>query len=182
RPGTYQIAETQPSGYLQGTNAVGTVNGSTDGVLVPTDKIGSIVLASGQGGINYLFGEVKAVTLAGTVYNDTNGNGVFDSGEPGISGVTVSLSGTNGLGQSITATATTASNGTYSFSTDSNGNSLRPGTYQIAETQPSGYLQGSNAVGTVNGSTDGSLVLTDKIGSIALTSGQGGINYLFGEV
>ena len=79
-------------------------------------------------------------------------------GEPGIAGVTLTLSGTNGLGQSITATTTTAANGTYSFSTDSNGNSLRPGTYQIAETQPSGYLPGATAVGTVNGTADGTLV------------------------
>ena len=47
-------------------------------------------LTSGQGGINYLFGEVKAVTLAGIVYHDANDNGALDSGETGISGVTVS--------------------------------------------------------------------------------------------
>src|SRR5439155_1028698 len=144
----------QPSGFLQGTNAVGTVNGTADGTLVPTDKIGSIAVTSGQAGINYNFGDVKAVTLSGTVYEDSNGNGAFNSGEPGISGVTLTLSGTNNLGQAITATATTAANGTYSFSTDSSGNALRPGTYQIAETQPSGYLQGTNAVGTVNGTAN----------------------------
>ena len=181
-PGTYQVAETVPSGYLAGTNAVGTVNGSSDGALLTGNKIGSIVETSGQSGINYNFGDVKPVTLAGTVYQDTNGNGAFDSGEPGIAGVTLTLSGTNGLGQSITATTTTAANGTYSFSTDSTGNALRPGTYQIAETQPSGYLQGTNAVGTVNGTADGTLVPTDKIGSIVETSGQAGINYNFGEV
>ena len=66
------------------------------------------------------------------------------------------MSGTNGLGQTITATTTTASDGTYSFSTDSNGNALRPGTYTITETQPTGYLAGTASVGTVNGSSDGS--------------------------
>src|SRR5258706_529843 len=97
-------------------------------------------------------------------------------------GVTLALTGTNGLGQAITATATTAANGTYSFTTDSGSNALRPGTYQVAETQPSGFLQGSNAVGTVNGRADGTLIATDKIGSIAVTSGQAGINYNFGDV
>src|SRR5439155_1762250 len=109
-------------------------------------------------------------------------NGVLDSGEPGISGVTLTLSGTNGLGQAITGTATTNANGTYSFTIDSSGNALRPGTYQVAETQPSGYLQSVNTVGTVNGTADGTLVPVDKIGSIVLGSGQNGINYNFGEV
>src|SRR5207253_11161876 len=118
----------------------------------------------GQSGINYNFGDVKAITISGLVYQDTNGNGALDSGEPGISGVALTLSGTNNLGQSITASTTTASNGTYAFITDSNGNALRPGTYQLTETQPTGYLPGATAVGTVNGTTDGTVVAAGQIG------------------
>jgi len=106
-----------PSGYLTGAAAVGTVNGIADGTVVSATNISSIALTSGQNGINYLFGDVQPVTLSGTVYQDTNGNNAFNTGEPGISGVTLTLSGTNNLGQAITATTTTASNGTYSFST-----------------------------------------------------------------
>src|SRR5262249_55881820 len=148
RPGTYQVAETVPTGYLAGSNAVGTVNGTGNGTLLAGNKIGSIVMTSGQAGINYNFGDLQPVTLAGLVYLDTNANGVLDTGEPGIGSVTLTLTGTNGLGQSVTATTTTAANGTYSFSTDSSGNVLRPGTYQIAETVPSGYLASANKVGT----------------------------------
>src|SRR5262249_12579012 len=160
--------ETHPSGYLVGTTSVGTVNGTLDGTVVTTGTIGSIVMAESQTGINYNFGEVKPVTVAGTVYEDSDDNGTLDSGETGIAGVTLTLTGTNGLGQSIPVTTPTASDGSYSFATDGSGASLRPGTYQIAETQPSGFLQASNAVGTVNGTTDGTLVPTDKIGSIVL--------------
>ncbi len=183
RPGTYQVTETQPSGYLAGATAIGTVNGTADGTIVATGHIGSIILTSAQAGINYNFGDVLPVTIAGTVYQDTNGNGVFDSGEPGIAGVTVTLTGTNGLGQAITATATTIFNGTYSITTDSNGNALRPGTtYKVTETQPSGYVAGATAVGTVSGTTDGTVVSAGQIGSIAMTSGQAGVNYNFGDV
>jgi 5-hydroxyisourate hydrolase-like protein (transthyretin family) len=182
RPGTYTVTETQPSGYLLGAAAVGTVNGAADGTVSSATKITSIAVTSGQNGVNYNFGDVLPVTVGGLVYHDINGNGALDSGEPGISGVTVTLSGTNGLGQSITATATTAANGTYTFTTDSNGNALRPGTYQIVETAPSGYLLGSAAVGTVNGTADGTVSSATKIASIALTSGQNGINYTFGDV
>ena len=41
------------------------------------------------------FGYYKPVTIGDFVWNDTNGNGIQDAGEPGISGVTVTLSGTN---------------------------------------------------------------------------------------
>jgi hypothetical protein len=182
RPGTYQVTETPPSGYLPGTTSVGTVGGTADGTVVTTGQIGSIVLNSGQNGINYNFGEVKQVSISGLVYQDTNGNGALDSGEPGIAGVTMTLSGTNGLGQLINATTTTAGNGTYSFTTDSSGNALRPGTYQVVETPPSGYLLGAAAVGTVSGTADGTVSSPTKIISIALTSGQNGINYNFGDV
>src|SRR5207244_1051659 len=95
RPGTYQIVETQPSGYLARAAKVGTVNGSPDGTLVSVTQIGAIVLAEGQSGINYYFGDIKPVTLSGSVYEDTNDNGVLNSGEPGIAGATLTLSGTN---------------------------------------------------------------------------------------
>src|SRR5207247_7433507 len=101
------------------------------------ETFSNIVITTAQNGVNYNFGEVKAVTIAGLVYHDTNGNGALNAGEPGIAGVTVTLSGTNNLGQAISATTTTAANGSYSFSTDSNSNALRPGSYQITETQPS---------------------------------------------
>ena len=63
----------------------------------------------------------------------------------------------------------TAADGTYSFTSDSSGNPLLPGTYKVTETQPAGYLQGSNTVGTVNGVSDGSLIPVDMIGNVVLT-------------
>jgi hypothetical protein len=180
--GTYQIVETQPSGYLLGAATVGTVNGSSDGVVVSATTVGSIVFTSGQPGINYNFGDLKPVTLTGTVYVDNNGTGVFGTPDTGIGGVTVTLSGTNDQGTSITATTTTAANGSYSFATDSNGNALRPGTYTITETQPSGYLPGLANVGTVNGASDGTAQSHTQIVSIVMPEGQAGINYNFGQV
>jgi hypothetical protein len=181
-PGTYAVTETPPAGYLLGVDTVGTVNGASDGTLVSFTQIGSVVLGSGQNGINYNFSNVKPVTISGLVYNDINGTGVYGSGDVGISGVKLTLSGTNNLGVSVTATTTTATDGTYSFSTDSNGKKLAPGTYQVTETQPSGYLPGQANVGTVNGTSDGKVVSRTQLGSIAMLEGQSGINYNFGQV
>ncbi|QTR50172.1 SdrD B-like domain-containing protein [Candidatus Thiothrix anitrata] len=49
------------------------------------------------------------------VLKDLNANGVKDSGETGIAGVTITLTGVDALGQPVTATATTDANGVYSF-------------------------------------------------------------------
>jgi hypothetical protein len=68
-----------------------------------------------------------AASIQGKVYNDANGNHVADAGEGGISGVTVSLSG------SATDSATTQSDGSYSFS------GLDAGTFSVNYTVPAGY-------------------------------------------
>ena len=86
--------------------------------------------------------------------------------------------GTDDLGHSITpVTVMTASDGSYSFT------GLRPGNYTVTESQPSAYVSGTNAVGTVNANTDGALATptTDQITTISLASGNAGINYNFGE-
>src|SRR5207237_7583878 len=57
RPGSYTITESQPAGYLQGQNSVGTAGGS----LSATDQF-SITLASGVNGLNYNFAERPAAT------------------------------------------------------------------------------------------------------------------------
>jgi hypothetical protein len=178
-PGTYTVTETQPAGFLQGTNTVGTVNGVTDGVLIPVDMIGSIVLTSGQNSINNNFGEVLPVTISGNVYEDQFGLGFLAPGDPPLGGVVLTL--TNAQGAVVAATMT-GSTGTYAFTTTATGAPLPPGIYMVTEIQPAGFLQGTNTVGTVNGVTDGVLNPVDMIGSIVLTSGQNSINNNFGEV
>jgi len=96
--------------------------------------------------------------------------------------VALTLSGTNNLGLAVTATTTTAANGTYSFSTDSNGNLLAPGTYKIIETPPANYTPVASNVGTVNGANDGTSTSSSAIGAITVISGQNGVNYNFGLV
>ena len=46
---------------------------------------------SGQNVGGLAFGDFKLVTYSGTVYNDLNGNGVMDSGEPTLKGWTINL-------------------------------------------------------------------------------------------
>ena len=117
-------------------------------------------------------------SLSGQVFVDTNSNGIVDNAEQGLAGVTVKLTGTDGLGQAISLTRITGSDGSYSFK------GLRNGTYTITESQPSGYATTKNAVGTVNGSAVGHLAsaTTDAIDQVILQLGKDGLKYNFGEL
>ena len=73
---------------------------------------------------------------SGYVYVDANDNGIKESGEAGIKGVKIILTGTNDLGQSVRVTTTTNANGYYIFT------GLRPGTYTVTEAQPAATCSG----------------------------------------
>src|SRR5205085_2619411 len=105
---------------------------------------------------------------------DPNSNGVQDAGEPGIAGVTLVATGTNDLGQNVSVVTTSGTDGTYTF-----GN-LRPGFYNIAETQPAGYISTINTPGMVDGKVTGKVV-DDTIVNIDLRSCNSGVGFNFGE-
>ena len=69
--------------------------------------------------------------IGDTVWNDANGNGIQDAGEPGIPGVTVTLLDSNGNPIPGHTTVTDA-NGKYKFKVDA-------GTYYVQFSLPSGF-------------------------------------------
>ncbi len=168
RPGTYTIVETQPAGYLDGKDTQGSPGTGVAG----NDSFTNIILPAGFNGVNNNFGELLPASLSGYVYYDADNDGVFDSGETAISGATVTLTGTDYSGNSVNATTTTVASGAYSFT------GLRPGTYVINETQPSGYLDGKDTIGTPIGGTTGN----DVFSVIVLSAGFNGVNNNFGEL
>ncbi|HEX2916673.1 MAG TPA: SdrD B-like domain-containing protein [Chloroflexia bacterium] len=170
--GSYTLVESQPVGYLDGKDAVGTVNGSSNGTL-GNDQLSNIVLAANDSGINYNFGELQPATLSGEVFDDANGNGSKDAGENGLGNVTVTLTGTDDLGNPVSLTTATAADGSYSF-----GN-LRPGSYTVTETQPSGYSTTQDKAGSAGGTASNP---TDTISGISLNSGTSATGYTFGEI
>jgi uncharacterized repeat protein (TIGR01451 family) len=68
------------------------------------------------------------------IWNDTNRDGIQDTGEPGLGGVTVTITCTpSGGGTVIVRTTTTDQNGYYFF------DQLPPGQCQVKVSPPSGY-------------------------------------------
>ncbi|SDZ67890.1 conserved repeat domain-containing protein/fimbrial isopeptide formation D2 domain-containing protein [Variovorax sp. YR266] len=181
--GTYSVVEIQPAGYLPGITRAGTVGGITRGTVPSAgagvtngpngsnaNRIDGIVLAQGEASIANNFGEVRAASLAGRVYQDADYNG-SSAGDPSIAGVTVTLTGTDMFGNAVSQTTTTAAGtGNYAF------NNLAPGNYVLTETQPAGFADGSDAAGT-SGGTAGN----DVVNGIALRSNANGTGYDFGE-
>lgn len=115
----------------------GTNSGPFTITLTVTDKDGGVGTATTS-----VTNNCSTSTIGDFVWNDLNGNGIQDSGEPGIAGVTVSLS--NG------ATTTTSAAGAYSFP------NLAPGTYTVTVATPAGYLASPTGAGTPSTDSDGS--------------------------
>jgi hypothetical protein len=91
----------------------------------------------------------------------------------GISGITVTLSWLDSLGQTQTKTTTTLGDGSYSFS------GLTATTYTLTETLPSVMQDGQNTVGNLGGTPDAA---NCRIVGIVLTAGANGSNYNFQNI
>lgn len=151
RPGTYTVAETQPASHLDGQDTAGSAGGT-----VTDDSIEGVLLGVGASSTDNNFGELLPASVSGRVIDLT-------SGAP-IGGVTITLTGTDDRGNAIVLTTTTAADGTYSFA------GVRPGTYSVTETQPSGWFD--PAGGGVTPGTTGGSAGTNVISTLTIRAGE----------
>ncbi len=95
----------------------------------------------------------KPGAICGVKFNDLNGNGVRDTGEPTMAGWTIQLvDGAN----NVVATVVTGADGTYCFK------QLKPGSYTVSEVNQPGWVQTAPAFpGTWSVLVGSGQVLTD---------------------
>jgi hypothetical protein len=96
-------------------------------------------------------GAPPSMKMGNLVWNDVNNNGLKDSGESGIDGVTLQLflGGQDPLTAAPAATVTTAGGGLYTF------NNLSPGQYFVyMPTPPAAYPLSSTTTVTLDNSVD----------------------------
>ncbi len=170
-PGTYVIQFVAPSGYVFTAQFQGSDTTKDSNANITTGKTAAVGLTSGQSDLTVDGGMYRPASIDGFVYKDFNNNGVIDLGDAGIGGVTMTLSGVDGTGATVTKTTTTDSTGYYRFDT------LRPGTYKVTETQPAGYADGKDSVGSLGGTLG-----NDMVSNIVLTCNAQAMNYNFGEL
>ena len=75
----------------------------------------SVVLAAGQDYLNADIGFAEVAVVEGHVFYDANGNGVLDPGETTLPNVTVTVTGTDSLGNAVSLTGVTDATGEYGF-------------------------------------------------------------------
>jgi uncharacterized repeat protein (TIGR03803 family) len=115
---TMALANNPSGATLGGTLTVNAVHGVADfpNLTLNTTSTGYTLQAASPGQVNAATTSITVVDqlVAGTVFQDINGNGVQDSGEPGLAGQTVylDLAGSGTL-QSGDPTATTDANGNF---------------------------------------------------------------------
>ena len=143
----YMIGVILPQGYTI-SSAAGTsanpnndVDSDNNGVTLVNGEVRTnfITLAAGtepttdgdgaNGNLTLDIGLAGNSVIGDFVWNDLNGNGLQDNGEPGIKGVVVKLTMPNGT----VLTTTTNANGNYSFT------NLAPGTYTVTFVTPAYY-------------------------------------------
>jgi uncharacterized repeat protein (TIGR01451 family) len=177
-PGNYTLREpTQPPGTVNGRTVAGPVGGTASAPGTTPSTIASIALGVNQSAGGNNFGEVPAGSIAGRVYADNNNNGGVDAGESGLPGVTITLTGTDDLGNPVSLTTTTDAQGNYGFP------GLRPGAYALTQpTQPPGTVNGITSPGSTGGTASTPGQLPSAIGAIVLGPGATSVNNNFGEL
>lgn len=126
-------------------------------------------------------GVILVSTISGRVYADDDQSDSFGAGE-GIGSATLTLTGTDLYGNTVSTTVQTTADGTYTFA------NLPPSNasgYTITQTQPSGYFDyqetAGTASGTVNNASFGNGASTNVISGIVLGEDEDATGYEFAD-
>jgi hypothetical protein len=142
-PGTYYVAFLAPPDYVFSPKGQGTDSTRDSDANTATGQTDPFTLTAGQMKTDIDAGLYSTGSSGGTVgdfvWNDTNKDGIQDAGEPGISGVSVSLYTYSG---SLVSTTTTDGTGHYLFS------QVALGSYYVTFTAPPNYLFSPSWQGT----------------------------------
>jgi len=167
-PGGYYVEFIQPTGYTFTLRDQGTDNALDSDPDRATGRTANLSLVSNQNDTTWDAGLYQPASLGNFVWRDINNNGIQDTGETGVGGVSVSLFTSGGA---LVAATTTASDGSYLFS------GLIPGDYYVIFTLPDGYVfspqnQGSND--GIDSDADGT---TGQTATTTLVSGENDLSW-----
>ncbi|MTB53824.1 SdrD B-like domain-containing protein, partial [Lewinella sp. W8] len=130
-PGDYSVQFILPGGFeYTDLNEGGDEALDSDADPAMNGMTETVTLESGENNDDLDAGLYRPASLGDFVFEDTDGDGIQDAGEPGVPNVTVNLKDENG---NVIASTTTAGDGSYSF------DNLEPGTYSVQFVLPGGY-------------------------------------------
>ncbi|MBN2295619.1 MAG: hypothetical protein JXM70_24525, partial [Pirellulales bacterium] len=175
--GTYTLLQVaQPAGFLDGMETAGSFGGIVYNTQ-DSNLIDDIMIEIGDtNGSGYDFAEIRPSRIGGLVWEDFNDDSEVNFGESAIAGVEIHLSGIDDRDTAVDILMATDDQGLFEFT------NLRPGDYALTETQPVGYPDGKDSLGTVNEVLTGDATVNDQFTGIMLPRpGSDGVNYNFGE-
>ena len=141
RPGEYKVTFETPTDHKATYADLGGDDTKDSDADQVTGMTPTTTLVSGDNYEDFDAGFYVPSRLGDFVWDDLNANGIQDLGEPGISGVLVTLSGNDGAGNPVTLTTTTDGNGAYFFE------NLVPGIYKITFETPTDYTATAQSLG-----------------------------------
>lgn len=124
-PGTYTLTFNALAGFERTFQTIDSDPNRITGVTAP------INILSDDDNQDIDAGYFVFATIGDFVWEDLNGDGIQDGGEPGINGVTVNLTGNDGFGNPVNLIEVTAAGGMYEFM------DVVPGTYTLEFVLPS---------------------------------------------
>jgi hypothetical protein len=130
--GTYSVRFRPPPGLVLTGGDLGGDDAKDSDADVGTGRTTTVTLAPGENNPTLDAGVIAAASVSGLVFVDSDGDGRPDPGERRLAGITITLTGLDVFGNTVTRTVTTGPDGSYSF-----GN-LRPGRYTLTERRPGG--------------------------------------------
>lgn len=147
------------------TDQAGVLNdfyGTTAAALADYFQMPGVLTGNTNYSANPNFGYNQTRSIGDQVFNDANGNGVYDAGEDGFGGVEVRLyqdtdnDGVIDAGEPLLATTTSSSTGAYLFSGLTNGNYIvsipdPPTGYTFTGTDSDGTAAGHQLAATISG-------------------------------
>ncbi|MCB9296620.1 MAG: DUF11 domain-containing protein [Lewinellaceae bacterium] len=168
-PGDYIVEFIGPAGFAPSPQDQGGDDTIDSDANPGTGQTGIITLSSGENDPTNDAGYYESAFIGDFVWQDTDGDGIQDAGEPGIPGVTVNLYADNNQdgvpdGAPI-ATDVTGANGEYGFPVD-------PGSYVVEFVTPGGFDptgQDQGGDDTVDSDPDPNTGLT---GTVTVNSGE----------
>jgi choice-of-anchor A domain-containing protein/uncharacterized repeat protein (TIGR01451 family) len=165
--GDYYIKVTVPSGYSVSPENEGT-DDAKDSDINNAGQSSCVTLAAGDNNMTVDAGlyptPPSPASIGDFVWNDTNHNGIQDSGEPGIPGVTVELYKCSD--NSFVSSTTTAADGSYHFT------GLTPGGYYVKFILPTGYTFSPVNAGADNVDSDANPANMGQTACYTLAAGE----------
>ena len=119
------------------------------GLQVASGDASGAVTANGGNHVVSITDDPSDAVIGGRLFVDSNGSGVRDGSEIAMSGVVVTLNGTNAIGESVSRQMITDGEGRYQF-TD-----LVAGDYTVTFDQPAAFYAGRTTTGQIDGVAGG---------------------------